>query len=262
MDTGLTGRTVLVPGSTSGLGLASARAFAAEGADVVIAGRRAELAAAEADALTSSSPGSAVGIECDLTVPGAAEPLVEQATDAFGSIDVLVLNSGGPPAGSALDATPEAVESAMLTLVQQQIRLVRAVLPGMRQRAWGRIVAIGSSGIQQPLDNLALSNTGRAALAGYLKTLAGEVAGSGVTVNMVLPGRIDTDRVATLDQARADRTGASASEVRRTAEAGIPVGRYGTPEEFAAAVVFLASTAASYITGEQLRVDGGLVRSY
>ncbi|MFD7075616.1 SDR family oxidoreductase [Nocardioides sp. NPDC059952] len=261
MDTGLTGRTVLVPGSTSGLGLASARAFAAEGANVVIAGRRAELAASEAEAL-ASSPGAAVGIECDLTVTGAAERLVEQTTDAFGAVEVLVLNSGGPPAGSALDATPEAVESAMLTLVQQQVRLVRAVLPGMRQRAWGRIVAIGSSGIQQPLDNLALSNTGRAALAGYLKTLAGEVAGSGVTVNMVLPGRIDTDRVATLDQARADKTGASASEVRRTAEAGIPVGRYGTPEEFAVAVVFLASTAASYITGEQLRVDGGLVRSY
>lgn len=261
MDTGLTGRTVLIPGSTSGLGLATARAFAAEGAHVVIAGRRAGLATAEAEAL-ASSPGSAVGLECDLTVAGSAERLVEEATRAVGPIEVLVLNSGGPPAGSALDATPEAVESAMLTLVQQQIRLVRAVLPGMRQRAWGRIVAIGSSGIQQPLDNLALSNTGRAALAGYLKTLAGEVAVSGVTVNMVLPGRIDTDRVAALDQARADRTGASTSEVRRTAEAGIPVGRYGTPEEFAAAVVFLASAAASYITGEQLRVDGGLVRSY
>ncbi|MEI7057161.1 SDR family oxidoreductase [Nocardioides sp. CCNWLW239] len=262
MDTGLTGRTVLVPGSTSGLGLASARAFAAEGANVVISGRRAELAAEEAHALTSVSPGSAVGIECDLTVTGSAEQLVEQTIDAFGPIEVLVLNGGGPPAGSALDTTPEAVESAMLTLVQQQIRLVRAVLPGMRQRAWGRIVAIGSSGIQQPIDNLALSNTGRAALAAYLKTLAGEVASSGVTVNMVLPGRIATDRADRLDQARADKMGASTSEVRRKAQASIPAGRYGTPEEFAAAVVFLASTAASYITGEQLRVDGGLVRSF
>lgn len=261
MDTGLNGRTVLVPGSTSGLGLATARAFAGEGARVVIAGRRAERATAEADAL-ASSPGSAVGVRCDLADPGAPEQLVQQAVDAYGPVEVLVLNSGGPPAGTALDATPEAVETAMLTLVQQQIRLVRAVLPGMQERGWGRVVAIGSSGIQQPIDNLALSNTARPALAGYLKTLASEVAGSGVTVNMVLPGRIDTDRVASLDQNRADKTGASRDEVRRTTEAGIPARRYGTPEEFAAAVVFLASVPAAYITGEQLRVDGGLVRAY
>lgn len=261
MDTGLTGRTVLVPGSTSGLGLASARAFAAEGADVVIAGRRAERATAEADAL-ASSPGSAIGVACDLAEEGAAERLVQQATEAFGPVDVLVLNTGGPPAGSAVDATPEAVADAMLTLVQQQIRLVRAVLPGMRERGWGRIVAIGSSGIQQPVDNLALSNVARPALAGYLKSLAGEVATDGVTVNMVLPGRIDTDRVASLDRTRAEATGASTDDVRRAVEAGIPAGRYGTPDEFAAAVVFLASEPAAYITGEQLRVDGGLVRAY
>jgi 3-oxoacyl-[acyl-carrier protein] reductase len=261
MDTGLTGRTVLVPGSTSGLGRASARAFAAEGANVVIAGRRGELARAEAAAL-DSSPGSAIGVECDLTEAGAPDRLVQQATEAFGPVDVLVLNGGGPPAGSADGATPEAVQSAVHALVLQQISLVRAALPGMRERGWGRIVGIGSSGIQQPIDNLALSNTARAALAGYLKTLAGEVAGSGVTVNMVLPGRIDTDRVASLDQTRADAVGATPDEVRRTAEAGIPTRRYGTPEEFAAAVVFLASAAASYITGEQLRVDGGMVRSY
>jgi 3-oxoacyl-[acyl-carrier protein] reductase len=173
-----------------------------------------------------------------------------------------VLNTGGPPAGTAVDTTPEAVETAMKTLVLQQIRLVRAVLPGMQERGWGRIVGVGSSGIQQPIEGLALSNTSRAALAGYLKSLASEVATSGVTVNMVLPGRIDTNRVASLDQGRAEKTGSTPEEVRRGAEAGIPVGRYGTPDEFAAAVVFLASGAASYITGEQLRVDGGMVRSY
>jgi 3-oxoacyl-[acyl-carrier protein] reductase len=132
----------------------------------------------------------------------------------------------------------------------------------MQERGWGRIVGVGSSGIQQPIEGLALSNTSRAALAGYLKSLASEVATSGVTVNMVLPGRIDTNRVASLDQGRAEKTGSTPEEVRRGAEAGIPVGRYGTPDEFAAAVVFLASGAASYITGEQLRVDGGMVRSY
>lgn len=257
MDTGLAGRTVLVPGSTAGLGLACARAFAGEGARVVLAGRRGDRARAEAAAL-----GSAVGVELDLAEEDAPDRLVRHATDAFGPVDVLVLNSGGPPAGTASDATPEEIDAALHTLLLQQVRLVRLVLPGMRERGWGRIVAIGSGGIQQPIEGLALSNTARAALAGYLKTLAAEVAGSGVTVNMVLPGRIDTDRITELDEGRARRSGSSPEDVRRTSEAAIPAGRYGTPDEFAAAVVFLASAPASYVTGEQLRVDGGMTRSY
>lgn len=261
MDTGLSGRTVLIPGSTSGLGLASARGFAAEGARVVIAGRRGDVARTEAEAL-GATPGDALGVECDLADDGAAERLVEQTVDAFGPVDVLVLNSGGPAPGAAADATPEAVEQAMTTLVRRQVELVRAVLPGMRERGWGRIVAIGSSGIQEPVAGLALSNIARPALAGYLKTLAAEVAVDGVTVNMVLPGRIDTDRLAFLDSSRAERAGSTPEEVRRSVESRIPAGRYGTPDEFAAAVVFLASDAAAYVTGEQLRVDGGMVGSY
>lgn len=256
MDTGLHGRTVLIPGSTSGLGLACAQLFADEGAHVVISGRRGELAEQEAAHLPA-----ALGVEVDLTDGDAAERLVGAAGGAFGPVDVLVLNSGGPPPGPAEEMTAEQVAEALETLLLQHVRLVRAVLPGMRARGWGRIVAIGSSGIQQPLARLALSNTGRAALGGYLKTLAAEVARDGVTVNMVLPGRIGTDRVSTLDRSAAERTGASPEEVRAASEATIPVGRYGRPEEFASAVVYLASAAASYVTGVQLRCDGGLVRS-
>jgi 3-oxoacyl-[acyl-carrier protein] reductase len=257
MDTGLQGRTAVVPGSSAGIGLAIARALAAEGANVVLAGRRGELVRAEAARLPS-----AVGVEIDLAQDDAPAALVAAAREAFGEVDVAVLNSGGPPPGGAADVTDEQTLAAMHQLAVQHQRLVAAVLPGMRERGWGRIVAVGSSGVQQPIERLALSNIGRAALAAYLKTLAGEVAPDGVTVNMVLPGRIDTDRVGQLDQAAAERTGSTAADVRARSEGNIPAGRYGTPEEFAAVVTFLASTAASYVTGEQVRCDGGMVRSY
>ncbi|HZI98197.1 MAG TPA: SDR family oxidoreductase [Actinomycetales bacterium] len=257
MDTGLAGRTALVPGSTSGLGLAVGRALAAEGANVVLAGRRGDLARAEADRLPS-----ALGVEVDLTDADAPATLVAAAQERFGAVDVLVLNSGGPPPGAAATLTDEQVVAAVQQLLVQHQRLVAATLPAMRERGWGRIVAIGSSGVQQPIERLALSNIGRAGLAGYLKTLAGEVAGDGVTVNMVLPGRIDTDRVGELDRAAAERTGSTADDVRARSEGSIPTGRYGTPEEFAAVVTFLAGASASYVTGEQVRCDGGMVRAY
>lgn len=257
MDTGLKGRTAVVPGASSGLGLAVARALAAEGANVVLGGRRGELVREEASKLPS-----AVGVEVDLTDPGATDALISAAQDHYGPVDVLVLNGGGPPPGVAVDFTPEQLTDAVALLVQPHQRLVRAVLPGMRERGFGRIVAIGSSGVQAPLERLVASNAARAALAGYLKTLATEVAADGVTVNMVLPGRIATDRTTAIDKATAERTGTTPEASRARSEATIPAGRYGTPDEFAAVVTFLASGAASYVTGEQIRCDGGLVRAH
>jgi len=257
METGLKGRTAVVPGASSGLGLAVARGLAAEGANVVLAGKRGELVRAEAAKLPS-----ALGVEIDLTDPAATATLVGQAEERFGPVDVLVLNGGGPPPGLAADFTPEQLTTAVGLLVQPHLRLVAAVLPGMRERGFGRIVSIGSSGVQQPIEGLVASNAARAALAGYLKTLATEVAADGVTVNMVLPGRIDTDRVGVLDRANAERSGSTPEQARARAEAGIPTGRYGTPDEFAAVVTFVASAAAAYVTGEQIRCDGGLIRAH
>lgn len=257
MDTGLKGRTAVVPGASAGLGLAVARSLAAEGANVVLGGRRGDLVRAEAEKLPS-----AVGVEVDLTDAGAAATLVGAAEEHFGPVDVLVLNGGGPPMGRAHDFTPEQLTAAVALLVHPHQLLVAAALPGMRERGFGRIVAVGSSGVQQPIDGLVASNAARAALAGYLKTLASEVAADGVTVNTVLPGRIDTERVGVLDRANAERSGSTAEEARARSEAGIPAGRYGTPEEFAAVVTFLASAGAAYVTGEQVRVDGGMVRAH
>ncbi len=257
MDIGLRGRTAVVPGASAGLGLAIARAMAHEGANVVLAGRRGDLVREQADALPS-----AIGVEVDLFSDGGPGLLVDRAVERFGDVDVLVLNGGGPPPGAAADVGPDQLRDAVGRLLVPHQRLVAAVLPGMRERGWGRVIAVGSSGVQQPVERLALSNVGRAALAGYLKTLAGEVAGDGVTVNMVLPGRIDTDRVGTLDAAAAERTGTTVEQVRAKSESTIPAGRYGTPEEFAAVALFLASAGASYVTGEQIRCDGGMVRAY
>lgn len=257
MDLGLRQRTAVVLGATAGLGAAIARQLGAEGANVVVVGRSQE----RASELAASLP-SAIAVAADLTDVDAPGRIASAAHEAFGQVDVLILNGGGPPPGSAVGFTGEALDKAVDLLVRPQLAMVEQVLPGMVDRGWGRIVALGSSGVQQPLPNLTASNLGRAALAGYLKTLAAEVAGQGVTVNMVLPGRIDTDRVAQLDEAAARRTGSSVEEARASSEKTIPVGRYGTPEEFAAVAVFLASQSAAYVTGEQVRCDGGLVRHH
>lgn len=275
MDLGIAGKTALVAASTGGLGLAVARALAAEGVRVAIVGRRrdrakeivAELQAAYGTGNGSNPPDSntagfdAIAIEADLTTQEGIESAAEQAVADLGPIDILVLNGPGPRPGAAATLTAEDMAAAFDLLVKPHHALVSRVLPGMRERRWGRILAIGSSGVTAPLPNLAISNTGRAALAGYLKTLAAEVALDEVTVNLLLPGRIATDRVTQLDQAAAKRRAATLEEIQLESRKTIPARRYGEPAEFGAAAAFLCSAPASYITGVALRCDGGLIRS-
>jgi 3-oxoacyl-[acyl-carrier protein] reductase len=176
-------------------------------------------------------------------------------------IDILVNNCGGPAAGPAQGQSGEAWSQAFDAMALPIFALTDALLPGMKERGFGRVVTIGSSGLIAPIPNLALSNGVRGAILGWSKTLAAEVAEAGVTVNVVLPGRIGTDRVRELDEGKAAKTGSTLEQVREASKATIPMGRYGDPAEFAAAVAFLASVRASYVTGSMVRVDGGMIRS-
>ena len=257
MDLGIQGKTAFVAASTGGLGLAVASALAGEGANLVITGRRGD----EARRIAAELPTAAIGVETDLCTHDGLTAAVTAATARFGSVDILVLNGPGPAPGTAAGLTSADMSSAFDLLIRPQHALVSSFLPGMRDRSWGRILAIGSSGVAAPLPNLALSNTGRAALAGYLKTLAAEVAADDVTVNMLLPGRIATERTRRLDRAAAQRRGLTVDVIQAESRASIPAGRYGSPEEFGATAAFLCSGLASYVTGTALRCDGGLVRT-
>ena len=261
MDLGITGKTALVAASTGGLGLAVARALAAEGARVAIVGRRRDRAKEIKAELQAAYGAEAAAIEADLTTPEGVEAAVAQTVADLGPVDILVLNGPGPKPGAAAALGADDIAAAFDLLVKPHHALVSRILPGMRERRWGRILAVGSSGVTAPLPNLAISNTGRAALAGYLKTLAAEVALDEVTVNMLLPGRIATDRVSELDQAAAKRRGTTPEAIQLESRKTIPARRYGDPAEFGAAAAFLCSAPASYITGVALRCDGGLIRS-
>jgi 3-oxoacyl-[acyl-carrier protein] reductase len=257
MDLGIQDKVALVCASTGGIGQGVARALHAEGARVVVTGRRPEAV----DATVADLPG-AVGVTCDLADLNAVAGLNARVEAEVGPVDVLVLNGGGPPPGPAADITDEALVDALSLLVRGHRRLVADVLPGMRHRGWGRIVGVGSSGVVEPLPDLAASNVGRAALAAFLKSLASTVAADGVTCNMVLPGRILTGRVRSLDRRTAERSGITPEEATARSIATIPAGRYGSPDEFGAVTTFLCSNQAGYVTGSQIRVDGGLARSY
>lgn len=261
MDMGLTGKHALVLASSRGLGFAIARALALNGADVFICGRdpeRLERALAELRALNG---GQVAGAVCDLDGPERADELVAEARRILGQIDILLLNSGGPPMGSALEIDEESWRRHFASMVLAPLRVARLLVPAMTERGWGRVIAITSSGVPQPIPDMALSNTLRAALTNWLKTLANEVGSAGVTVNTLIPGRIATDRVAELEAAAAQRDGTTPEAVHRDAIAAVPLAREGTVEEFAAAALFLAGQSGGYTTGSAIRIDGGLIRS-
>jgi 3-oxoacyl-[acyl-carrier protein] reductase len=245
MDLGLSGRSAIVCGASSGMGLAVAAALRAEGARVAMHGRRAELLESAANRI------GALAVPGDLTSPDDVDRLVDAAVDAHGGVDVLVLNGGGPAPGPAVGLTADDVAGAVGLLLAPHLRLVDRCLPHLRASGRGRIVAIESSSVREPLPNLALSNAVRPGVVGWLKTLGRELGPDGVTVNVIAPGRIDTDR---FRQVHPD--GLSEADL-----AAIPLGRIGSPEEIAAVTCFLASDGASYVTGAVVPVDGGFTRS-
>lgn len=258
MDLELSSRRALVLGASRGLGAAIARTLAAEGAGVIAASRSGAIA--WADDLAGDIRRRVTPLTLDLADTGHLAPAVE-ALLATGPIDILVNNSGGPPPGSITTISTQVWQRQFATMAASLFEITAQLVPAMVERRWGRILTIASSGVDQPIPNLGISNTIRASILGWSKTLANELAPSGVTVNVLLPGRIHTDRVDELDRAAAERSGLSAEEIARASAASIPMGRYGDPDEFAAVAAFLCSARASYVTGGKIRVDGGAIRS-
>jgi len=242
VELGLKGRTAIVCGASSGMGLAIAESLSAEGANVAMLARRRDVLEREAERL------GALAVRGDVTVPNDLERLVERTVAAFGGVDVVDLNSGGPPRAAATAVTEESLEETVRLLLISSVRLVSLCLPHLRRSGHGRIVAITSSAVKEPIPSLALSNAVRPGLVGWLKTLSGEVGPDGVTVNAIAPGRIDTER---LREVYPD--GPTEDDL-----AAIPLRRLGTPREIADVVCFLASDRGAYVTGATIAVDGGL----
>jgi len=261
MDLGLKNKVALVAAGSRGLGRAVAEELAAEGASLVLCARDVNTLTETAAAIADASGAHVLAVPADVTNVDSIKKLVEAGIDRFGRIDILVTNAGGPPAGTFDQLTREQWDEALRLTLLSAIELARQVLPGMKQRRWGRILNITSISVKQPVENLMLSNSLRAGLTGFARTLANEVAADGITVNNILPGYTRTERLEDLATMMAEKQGISASEFRGKWEKEIPMGRLGEPREFAALSAFLVSERASYITGTSIQVDGGWIRS-
>lgn len=260
MNLGLQGKVALVAAASRGLGRAVAEELAAEGAALVLCARNAADLRATCAAIEDAAGVPVLGVPADLSLPGAAAQVAEAGLARFGRIDVLVTNAGGPPSGTFAHLTSEMWEAATRLLLTNAVELTRAVLPGMKEQGWGRILNITSITVKQPVDNLMLSNSLRAAVTGMARTLANEVAIFGITVNNILPGYTRTERVETLARTIAASEGIEPAAAQARWEAEIPMKRLGEPREFAALAAFLCSERASYITGASIAVDGGWIK--
>jgi len=261
MDLGIRGKVALVAASSKGLGRAIAEELAAEGADLVMCARGEDALRQAAESIRKTAGVKVVEVAADVSEQAGLDRVAKTALDKFGKVDILVTNSGGPPSGTFESFTPEAWDAATRLLLTSAVGLARAVLPGMKERRWGRILNVTSIAVKQPIDGLMLSNSLRAAVTGFARTLANEVARFNITVNNIMPGFTRTDRMEELARATAAKTGASTTDVMAKYEREIPIGRLAEPREFAALAAFLASERASYITGSSIAVDGGWIRS-
>ena len=261
MDLGLQDKVALVAAASQGLGRAVADELAAEGASVIICSRDQEKLDRVAQEIESRTSSRVAAIAGDLSLTKDIERIVGHGIERFGRIDILVTNNGGPPAGKFDALSREAWGDAYQGLLSSVLDMTRLVLPGMKERRWGRLLNITSIAAKQPVENLMLSNSLRAAVTGFAKSLADEVAEYGITVNNILPGYTSTERVEELAQMIAEKDGFDVAEVKKRWETQIPMRRLGRPEEFAALAAFLVSERASYITGSSIAVDGGWIRS-
>ncbi|RFB85313.1 3-oxoacyl-ACP reductase [Rhizobium leguminosarum bv. trifolii] len=260
MDLGLTDKTALVLGAGGGLGSAIAARLAREGARIAAADI--DLAAAQKTAAAiESEGGKALALQWDLADLASIDAHVTAIERGFGTVDILINNTGGPPPTTASGQDADIWNRYFQSMVLSVISIADRVLPGMRARKWGRIVTSTSSGVVAPIPNLGISNALRLSLVGWSKTLAREIGRDGITVNIVLPGRIATGRITFLDEQKAKRENRSIDDVIAESTGGIPLGRYGRPEEYGNVVAFLASEPASYLTGSVIRVDGGMIQS-
>jgi 3-oxoacyl-[acyl-carrier protein] reductase len=261
MNLGLEGKVALVTAASRGLGRAVATELAREGAQVVVSSRDEETLGITATEIGEETGAEVAHFSADLSAEEDIGALVSHAVERFGGVDVLINNTGGPPAGGFDDFGDEEWKAAFELILLSVVRMVRGVLPLMRNRGGGRIVNIASSSVKQPIEDLILSNTFRAGLAGLAKSLSFELAPDGILVNTLGPGRILTERSASIDASRAETLEVPVEKVREQVEAQIPLGRYGAPEELARVAAFLASPANGYVTGQAILVDGGMVRA-